>query len=198
MTLISRITEDMIEVAKLNNSNDEFLAELVTYYEQYQEAFAKIQHYLHEGDCYQVNLTQSFSAACQILGLATANVRDTATSSEFKGETQEDSVRTFSSYFDLIIMRTKKGGLAERMAWVLSNSERPVPIISGGSGSDQHPTQALLDVYTLQRSFEEQGGIDGKTIVFVGDLKRLCTLDQYTILSPDTRPDHNRCWRCQP
>ena len=114
----------------------------------------------------------SFSAACQILGLATANVRDTATSSEFKGETQEDSVRTFSSYFDIIIMRTKMGGLAERMAWVLSNSERPVPIISGGSGNDQHPTQALLDIYTLQRSFEEQGGIDGKTIVFVGDLKR--------------------------
>lgn len=114
----------------------------------------------------------SFSAACQILGLTTADVRDTATSSEFKGETQEDSVRTFSSYFDLIIMRTKKSGLEERMAWTLSNSERPVPIISGGSGSDQHPTQALLDVYTLQRSFEEQGGIDGKTIVFVGDLKR--------------------------
>ncbi len=114
----------------------------------------------------------SFSAACQILGLATANVRDTATSSELKGETQEDSVRTFSSYFDVIIMRTKEGGLAERMAWVLSNSERPVPIISGGSGSDQHPTQALLDIYTLQRSFEERDCIDCKTIVFVCDLRR--------------------------
>lgn len=114
----------------------------------------------------------SFSAACQILGMGTEEVRDMATSSEFKGESQEDSVRTFSSYFDVIIMRTKMGGLAERMAWSLSHTDRPVPIISAGSGKDQHPTQALLDVYTLQRSFEERGGIDDKRIVFVGDLGR--------------------------
>ena len=114
----------------------------------------------------------SFCAACEIIGLKMGEVRDTSTSSEFKGESREDSVRTFSSYFDLIIMRTKERGLAARMAWVLSNSERPVPIINAGSGQDQHPTQALLDIYTLQRSFEERGGIDGKRIVFVGDLAR--------------------------
>lgn len=114
----------------------------------------------------------SFCAACQILGMRIGEVRDTATSSEFKGESQEDSVRTFSSYFDLIIMRSQIGGLAERMAWLLSNTERPVPIVNAGSGKDQHPTQALLDIYTLQRSFERRGGIDGKTIVFVGDLLR--------------------------
>jgi aspartate carbamoyltransferase catalytic subunit len=114
----------------------------------------------------------SFCAACQILGVKVGEVRDTATSSEFKGESQEDSVRTFSSYFDFIIMRTEVGGLAERMAWVLSNSDRPIPIINAGSGKDQHPTQALLDIYTLQRSFEQNGGIDGKSIVFVGDLLR--------------------------
>ncbi len=114
----------------------------------------------------------SFCAACQILGMNIGEVRDTATSSEYKGESQEDSVRTFSSYFDLIVMRSQIGGLAERMAWVLSNSERPVPVINAGSGKDQHPTQALLDIYTLQRSFEKRGGIDGKRIVFVGDLAR--------------------------
>ena len=81
-------------------------------------------------------------------------------------------MRTFSSYFDLIIMRSQTGGLAERMAWLLSNTERPVPIINAGSGKDQHPTQALLDIYTLQRSFETRGNIDGKTVVFVGDLAR--------------------------
>ncbi len=114
----------------------------------------------------------SFCAACQILGIQVSEVRDRSVSSEFKGESQEDSVRTFSSYFDLIIMRSEIGGLAERMAWVLSNSERPVPILNAGSGKDQHPTQALLDIYTLQRSFEQRGGIDGKCIVFVGDLAR--------------------------
>ncbi|MDP6490282.1 MAG: aspartate carbamoyltransferase [Kiritimatiellia bacterium] len=114
----------------------------------------------------------SFCSACEILGMRIGTVRNTATSSELKGETKDDSVRTFSSYFDCVIMRTQVGGLAERMAWVLSNSERPVPIINAGSGKDQHPTQALLDVYTLQRSFEARGGIDGKTVVFVGDLLR--------------------------
>ncbi len=114
----------------------------------------------------------SFLAACKILGLGVGEVRDTSTSSELKGESKEDSVRTFSSYFDLIIMRSQIRGLAERMAWVLSNSDRPVPILNAGSGKDQHPTQALLDIYTLQRSFESRGGIPGKHVVFVGDLLR--------------------------
>ena len=114
----------------------------------------------------------SFYAACQILGMHPAEVRDTATSSELKGESPEDSVRTFSSYFDLIIMRHSVGGFAERIAWILSNTERPVPVVNAGSGKDQHPTQALLDIYTLQRSFEKNGGIEGKKIAFVGDLAR--------------------------
>lgn len=114
----------------------------------------------------------SHLAACQILGLTTGEVRDAATSSEFKGESREDSIRTFSSYFDLIIMRSPERGLAEKMAWELSNSERPIPILNAGSGKDQHPTQALLDIYTLMRSFENKGGIDGRTVTFCGDLLR--------------------------
>lgn len=114
----------------------------------------------------------SFYAACQILGLKPSEVRDATTSSEVKGESAEDTVRTFSSYFDLIIMRSPRQGFAEKMAYLLSNSERPIPIINAGSGKDQHPTQSLLDIYTLQRSFERIGGIDGKKIMFVGDLKR--------------------------
>jgi len=114
----------------------------------------------------------SFYAACQILGLTTGEVRDASTSSEMKGESREDSVRTFSSYFDLLIMRTQIEGFVERMSWLLTNTERPVPIVNAGSARDQHPTQALLDVYTLQRSFERTGGIDGKRIAFVGDLAR--------------------------
>lgn len=114
----------------------------------------------------------SFYAACQIVGLHPAEVRDTSTSSELKGESPEDSVRIFSSYFDLVIMRHPEGGFAEKIAWLLSNTDREVPVMNAGSGKDQHPTQALLDVYTLQRSFENRGGIEGKTIAFVGDLLR--------------------------
>ena len=110
--------------------------------------------------------------ACQLLGLTTSSVRDAATSSEAKGESKTDTVRTFSSYVDMIIMRCPEKGLAEQMAWELSNSSRPIPILNAGSGKDQHPTQALLDIYTLMRSFETQGGIDGKTVTFCGDLLR--------------------------
>jgi aspartate carbamoyltransferase catalytic subunit len=114
----------------------------------------------------------SHLAACQILGVTTGSVRDAATSSEFKGESKEDSIRTFSSYFDMIIMRSPEQGLAEKMAWELSDSSRSIPIINAGSGKDQHPTQALLDIYTLVRSFENTGGLDGRTVVFCGDLLR--------------------------
>ncbi len=114
----------------------------------------------------------SFNSACQILGLSIMDVRDSKTSSEVKGESPEDTIRTFSSYADMIIMRHPVGGFAERVAWMLSNTNRAIPVLNAGSGADQHPTQALLDIYTLARSFEDLGGIDGKSIAFVGDLRR--------------------------
>jgi aspartate carbamoyltransferase catalytic subunit len=114
----------------------------------------------------------SFENACHILGCQTSDIRDTATSSELKGETREDAIRTFSSYVDMVVMRTVAEGLADSTARHMDETDRPVPIINAGSGRDQHPTQALLDIYTLHRSFEHRGGIDGKTIVMVGDLAR--------------------------
>lgn len=129
----------------------------------------------------------SHLAACQILGITTGEVRDAATSSEFKGESREDSIRTFSSYFDMIIMRSPEQGLAEKMAWELSNSSRPIPILNAGSGKDQHPTQALLDIYTLIRSFEKKGGVDGHTVVFCGDLKRGRTVRSLSYLLTNFR-----------
>jgi len=114
----------------------------------------------------------SFNNACHILGMRTSEIRDPSTSSEVKGESFEDSIRTFSSYVDVIVMRTKESGRAAQAAKLMNTIPRPVPVINAGSGSDQHPTQALLDIYTLDRSFEPQGGIDGKVIGMMGDLKR--------------------------
>ncbi|MES9903598.1 MAG: aspartate carbamoyltransferase [Sedimenticola sp.] len=113
----------------------------------------------------------SFHSACGIVGVKTSEIRDSATSSEAKGESIDDSLRTFSSYVDLIIMRSPEAGLCERIAEFLDTTPRPVPIINAGSGPDEHPSQALLDIYTLQRSFADSQ-IDGKTICMVGDLKR--------------------------
>ena len=100
----------------------------------------------------------SFMAACQILGITCNEVRDPSTSSETKGETRFDSIRMFSSYFDVIIMRSPIARLAESCAYLMNDLEssgsRSVPIVNAGSGADEHPTQALLDIYTLQRSFQ--------------------------------------------
>ncbi len=126
----------------------------------------------------------SFCAACQILGVRYNEVRDRSTSSEAKGESEEDTIRTLSQYFDLIIMRHPVEGFAEHSARILNALPRPLPVINGGSGKDQHPTQALLDIYTLLRNFAEPSDEDGllndykanpfkgKTIAFVGDLLR--------------------------
>jgi aspartate carbamoyltransferase catalytic subunit len=114
----------------------------------------------------------SFQSSCHILGITDSEIRDSSTSSERKGESIEDTLRTFSSYVDLVVMRSPVAGLCDRIAALFDATDRPVPIINAGSGPDEHPTQALLDIYTLQRSFKDEGGIEGKTVCFVGDLKR--------------------------
>ena len=116
----------------------------------------------------------SFLHACHILGLRISETRDSSTSSEVKGESIQDMIRTFSSYVDIIITRHVDEGFAEQAAWVLNNfSNRPIPVINAGSGKDQHPTQALLDMYTLDRCLKQHDEcIDRKKIAMIGDLKR--------------------------
>ncbi len=124
----------------------------------------------------------SFNNACHILGIRTSEIRDPAVSSEVKGESFNDAIRTFSSYVDVIIMRTREPGRAAQAAGLMDTIGRPVPVLNAGSGADQHPTQALLDIYTLARSFEERGGIDGKVIGMMGDLKRGRTVRSLCLL----------------
>ena len=111
----------------------------------------------------------SFEVAEQQLGMMTTDIRDVSTSSQAKGESLQNTIRTFSSYFDLIVMRHPDKGACEVAAWEMNMADRRIPILNGGSGRDQHPTQALLDIYTIKKSVDE---IDGKHIVMVGDLAR--------------------------
>jgi len=73
----------------------------------------------------------SFAAACQILGMPYNDVRDPSTSSEVKGETEEDTVRVLSQYFDVIIMRHPSEGFAETMANKLNGMRRSIPLLNG-------------------------------------------------------------------
>jgi len=114
----------------------------------------------------------SFRAATSLLGMSPAEVRSREISSEMKGETPLDSLRTFAMYHDLIIIRYPDAGFSENCANFFIDHDLRRHVINGGSGKDDHPTQALLDLYTLHREFYSKGGIDGKRILVVGDLAR--------------------------
>ncbi|OXA61290.1 CAD protein [Folsomia candida] len=104
----------------------------------------------------------SFSAAFQRLGGTVINV-DESSSSVKKGETLEDTIRVMSGYSDVVVLRHPEPGAVSRAA---SKSQKPV--INAGDGTGEHPTQALLDVFTIR---EEIGTVNGLIITMVGDLK---------------------------
>ncbi|BBM89602.1 aspartate carbamoyltransferase [Spirochaetota bacterium] len=132
----------------------------------------------------------SFATACETMGMRFYDVRSLETSSEMKGETFEDTIRTFSSYFDLVILRHATPNYAEHAAIVLNRSRRPIPLINAGSSKDEHPTQALLDIFTLRKSFEKLGGLSRKTVMLVGDLKRGRTVRSLAVLLAQFAPIH--------
>jgi aspartate carbamoyltransferase len=115
---------------------------------------------------------ESFIAAADKLGAVTRLISDVRTSSFAKGESVEDAVRTLSSFFDTIVTRHPDDDFAVKAAYALSKGQRQIPVISAGSGKSQHVTQSLLDIYTLRYSFFENGGIDGKRVLLVGDVAR--------------------------
>jgi len=88
----------------------------------------------------------SFHAAAARLGAAVIEHRGVESSSLSKGESIEDTIRVVAGYADLIVLRHEAAGVAERAARV-----SPVPLINGGDGSNEHPTQALIDLYTIRQ-----------------------------------------------
>lgn len=105
----------------------------------------------------------SFESAVNRLGGRVIGFSEAGTSSVSKGETIKDTIMTVANYSDLIIMRNPIEGSA-RYASEVSN----VPIINAGDGANQHPTQTLLDLYSIRKT---QGTLDNLNIVMVGDLK---------------------------
>lgn len=105
----------------------------------------------------------SFEAAAQRLGakiISTENAKEM--SSAMKGESLKDTIRVTAGYADAIVIRHSDNDSAE-----VASSVSTVPIINAGSGSKEHPTQALLDMYTIK---ESKGNIDGIKVAVLGDL----------------------------
>ncbi|MCC6791715.1 MAG: aspartate carbamoyltransferase [Thermomicrobiales bacterium] len=118
----------------------------------------------------------SFESAMLRLGggvISTENAREF--SSAIKGETIEDTIRIVAGYADAIIIRHYELGAARRAASVAT-----VPILNAGDGPGEHPTQALLDLYTIRH---ELGRIDGLKIALVGDLRFGRTARSLSLLS---------------
>lgn len=107
----------------------------------------------------------SFETAVQRLGGTVIGFDNGGnTSLAKKGETLADSVQVISSYVDAFVMRHPQEGAA-RLASEFSNG---VPVVNGGDGANQHPTQTLLDLFSI---YETQGALDNLNVAFVGDLK---------------------------
>lgn len=105
----------------------------------------------------------SFETAVNRLGGRIIGFSDAATSSSSKGESLKDTIIMVSNYVDLIIMRHHLEGAARYASEVSS-----VPIINAGDGANQHPTQTMLDLYSI---YKTQGTLENLNITMVGDLK---------------------------
>lgn len=105
----------------------------------------------------------SFETAMHRLGGSVVGFASAGTSSSSKGESLSDTIRNVDQYVDVIAMRHPQIGSAREAA-----EAAKAPVINGGDGAGQHPTQALLDLFTIQ---SERGQVDGNTIALCGDLK---------------------------
>lgn len=114
----------------------------------------------------------SFDAAAHALGADTIWFAGVEGTSVMKGETLKDTIETVANYVDVIVMRHPFDGSARWAADVTTNrtkrGHKKVPIINGGDGKNEHPTQTMLDLYSIRKT---QGRIEGLEIAMVGDLK---------------------------
>lgn len=110
---------------------------------------------------------QSFRSAAQKIGMGIIGFNDPESTSLHKGETFSDTIRIMDAYADVLIIRHPEALSAKKAAEVAQ-----IPVINAGDGANQHPTQTMLDLYTMMKEKGPAGaGLDGITVAFMGDLK---------------------------
>ena len=127
----------------------------------------------------------SFEAAVRRLGARSITVADAKSSSAAKGESLADMGRTVEGYVDCIVVRQPQTGGAKIIADAVK-----IPVLNGGDGSGQHPTQALLDLYTIQK---EKGTLENLTIGMVGDLRYGRTVHSLSYAMAPFNPSYIYC-----
>jgi aspartate carbamoyltransferase catalytic subunit len=156
--LVMEKASEMRNIVKSQGSTDELRGKVMTalFYEPSSRTFG------------------SFVSAIQRLGGGFIPLQGVVYSSVAKGETLEDTVSTFASYSDVVVIRHPQAGAAQIAADISDK-----PIINAGDGIGEHPTQALLDLFTIQDHF---GNIDGLTVTLVGDLLNGRTVHSLTTM----------------
>jgi len=105
----------------------------------------------------------SFESAMKKLGGETLTMSGTGTTSAKKGESFADTIKTISQYADILVIRSVLEGASRYASEIVS-----IPVVNAGDGANQHPTQALLDLYSIVKT---QGTLENITIAIIGDLK---------------------------
>ncbi|UCF97987.1 MAG: aspartate carbamoyltransferase [Spirochaetaceae bacterium] len=127
----------------------------------------------------------SFETAVRRLGARSISVADAKSSSASKGESLADMARTVEGYVDCIVVRQPQTGGAKIIADAVD-----IPVLNGGDGSGQHPTQALLDLYTIQK---ERGTLENLSVGMVGDLKYGRTVHSLSYALAPFNPSYIYC-----
>lgn len=157
---------DVISIRDLSNDAIEGLFELTAEFSHgMHKKLSLAQHAVMAALFYEpsTRTRMSFEAAMIRLGGSVIAMTDPSATSVAKGETLADTVRIVESYSDLLVLRHPLAGAAQASADFIG-----IPVINAGDGSREHPTQTLLDLYTI---FKEKGRIEGVSVALCGDLK---------------------------
>ena len=125
----------------------------------------------------------SFETALNRLGARIIGFSDASTTSSSKGESLKDTILMINNYADIIVMRHHLEGAARYASEVAS-----IPIVNAGDGANQHPTQTMLDLYSI---YKTQGTLDDLTITLVGDLKYGRTIHSLIVGLSHFKPHFN-------
>jgi aspartate carbamoyltransferase catalytic subunit len=156
--------KDIVSISDLSKSDLELIVELATLFKK-NGPHPYLQNRVIASCFFEASTRTrlSFETAVQRLKGTLIGFSDGANTSTKKGETLTDSIHMISSYADAIIMRHPQEGAAR-----LASEVSKVPVINGGDGANQHPSQTLLDLFSI---FECQGTLENLSVAFVGDLK---------------------------
>lgn len=157
-------THSLVTIADLSKDKLEYLLEMASEFEKHpnrQLLKGKVVATLFFEPSTRTRL--SFETAANRLGARVIGFNDPKVSSTSKGETLNDTIKMVSNYADIIVMRHYLEGAA-----IYASEVAPIPIVNAGDGAHQHPSQTMLDLYSI---YKTQGKLDNLNIYLIGDLK---------------------------